>query len=58
MNVPKAIATLTEILEDEDSMWEPDGAGALKLGIEALNAWGRYRAQKTPTDLYLLPGED
>ncbi|MBA7524036.1 hypothetical protein ES705_16173 [subsurface metagenome] len=31
---------------------------AERLSIEALKAWRQYRITKTPTNLFLLPGEE
>jgi len=57
MTIDEAIKTLTEILDDEESMWEPDGANALQLGIESLKRVNVRRDHLSWKFEPLLPGE-
>lgn len=61
MKLHKAIETLQEllqeILDDEESQWEPDGQNALKLGREALESIKISRTRPVPYNIALLPSE-
>ena len=57
MKIDEAIKNLQRDLLLPGSVDKLDFQDSEQLGIEALNAWKRFRIGKTPTNLYLLPGE-
>ena len=57
MKIDQAIETLQEILDDEESRWEPDGQTSLKLGIKALERIKSFRTNMGSQKFWQLPGE-
>ena len=57
MTIDEAIKIGTIFRSHREELPAADINAFIELGIEALKAWKLFRTGKTPTNLYLLPGE-